>query len=92
MSSGDQDVELVSEALIREPRFVAVWRQIRLITDLISDLEERHQRAEESGRQARAMCLQLSLSTMEDVCSMYMEYAEKLGRQVWEKLEEEGAL
>jgi hypothetical protein len=83
---------VVSEILQNEPKFVACWQQIRLLSTQISEMEERLQRAESSEHQAFADSLQLRLSTTEGMRSMYLEYARRLGNAVWDKLEEAGLL
>ena len=88
----ENDVDLVSELLQSEPKFVACWQQIRLLSSQVLELQERHQRAQLSGSLPSAASLSLRLSSVEGVLSMYMEYAHCLGQAVWEKVEEAGLL
>lgn len=85
-------IDLVTEILQNEPKFVSCWQQIRLLSSQILELEERQQRAQRSGHRPSAESLDLRLSGLEGVRSMYMEYAHRMGQAVWEKLEEAGLI
>ena len=84
MATSGQDVDIVSDALQREPRFVSAWYQIRLLNVRVSELRQRHQLAERRDSRACAESLQLQLTTTEGMRSVYREYVQRVGREVWD--------